>query len=233
MAEIIDFMIGNVATKALVASPKSGQAKAGVVVSFNHNGFDPSTRSIVDNLALEGFAAIAPFHYHVMPEGVDLEHRRDYLRDEQFAEDFQSSFDWLVTQQKIDSKKIALIGHCQGGRAAWVGATAKPDLWACVCVWYGGGAFRQSGALPSPYDSLDKIKAPIMGFFGNADKNPSIEDVDKFEARLKSGGKDFVFHRYDGAGHAFMNFDHEHYHAAATEHSWREAMAFLKKHIVE
>jgi carboxymethylenebutenolidase len=228
MGEVIGFRIGDVATKALIALPV-GSAKGGVVVSFNHNGFDPSTESIVDNLAREGFAAIAPFHYHVMPEGVDLEHRREYLRDEQFAADFQAAFDWLVSEQKIDSKKIALIGHCQGGRAAWVGATAKPDLWAGVCVWYGGGAFRQSGALPSPYDSLDKIKAPIMGFFGNDDKNPSPADVDKFEERLKAGGKTFVFHRYDGAGHAFMNFNHERYHAAGSEHSWAEAMAFLHR----
>ena len=98
MAEIISFRIGDVATKALIALP-AGPAKGGVVVSFNHNGFDASTTSIVDNLARQGFAAIAPFHYHVMPEGVDLEHRREYLRDEQFAADFQASFDWFVTQQ--------------------------------------------------------------------------------------------------------------------------------------
>jgi carboxymethylenebutenolidase len=230
MAEIISFRIGDVATKALIALP-AGPAKGGVVVLFNHNGFDASTTLIVDNLAREGFAAIAPFHYHVMPEGVDLEHRREYLRDEQFAADFQASFDWLVTQQKVDAKKIALIGHCQGGRAAWVGATANADLWAGVCVWYGGGAFRQSGALPSPYDSLDKIKAPIMGFFGNDDKNPSRADVDKFEERLKASGKSFVFHRYDGAGHAFMNFNNEAYHPAATKHSWAEAMAFLHQRL--
>lgn len=228
MAEIIDFMIGDVATKALVALPPSGAAKAGVVLSFNHNGFDPSTRSIVDNLADAGYAAIAPFHYHVIPEGVDLKHRREYLRDEQFAADFQAAYDWLVEKKKIDPRRIALMGHCQGGRAAWVGATAKPDLWAGVCVWYGGGAFRQSGALPSPYESLDNIKCPIMGFFGNDDGNPSSADVDKFEERLKASGKTFVFHRYDGAGHAFMNFNHERYHPAATEHSWREAIAFLK-----
>ena len=231
MADIIEFMIGEVATKALVALPTSGVMKAGVVVSFNHNGFDPSTHSILDSLAREGYAAIAPFHYHVIPEGVDLEHRREYLRDEQFAADFEASFHWLVAQQKVNPKRIALIGHCQGGRAVWVGATAKPDLWACACVWYGGGAFRQSGALPSPFESLDQITCPIMGFFGNDDKNPSPADVDTFEERLKAGGKNYVFHRYDGAGHAFMNFNHERYNPAATEHSWREALTFLKAHL--
>ena len=232
MAEIIDFNIGEVATRALVAFPATRKAKAGVVVSFNHNGFDESTLAIIDDLAREGYVAIAPDHYHVMPAGMDLEHRRDYLRDEQVAADFQASFDWLSNDQGIDPKRIALIGHCQGGRAAWVGATAKPDLWAGVCVWYGGGAFRQSGALPSPYDSLDKIACPVMGFFGNDDKNPSPADVDRFEDRLKATGKSFVFHRYDGAGHAFMNPNHPRYHQQASEQSWREAMRFLRERLL-
>lgn len=228
MADIIDFRIGDKATTALVALPSSAPARAGVVVSFNHNGFDPSTRSIVDNLANEGFAAIAPNHYHVMPPGVGLEHRREYLSDEQLAQDFQAAYDWLVTQQKIPADRIALIGHCQGGRAAWVGATAKPDLWQAVCVWYGGGAFGRRGDLPPPYERLDNIQCPVMGFFGNDDKNPSPEDVDRFEASLKERGKSYVFHRYDGAGHAFMNFNHAHYDPLASEHSWGEAMKFLK-----
>ena len=70
-----------------------------------------------------------------------------------------------------------------------------------------------------------------MGFFGNDDKNPSRADVDKFEERLKASGKSFVFHRYDGAGHAFMNFNNEAYHPAATKHSWAEAMAFLHQRL--
>jgi carboxymethylenebutenolidase len=228
MAHVIDFKIGPVQTSALIALP-THPAKAGVVVSFNHNGFDPSTHAILDDLAKAGYAAIAPNHYHVMPEGMDLEHRRDYLRDEQFAADFQASFDWLVKEQKINPKKIALMGHCQGGRAAWVGASANADLWAGACIWYGGGSFRQSGTLPSPYDSLEKIKCPIIGFFGNDDKNPSPEDADKFELRLKEHGKTYTFHRYDGAGHAFMNFNHPRYHATASEDSWGKAMQFLQK----
>ena len=228
MADIIPFNIGSIATTALIALP-NGQAKAGVVISFNHNGFDESTRSIMDDLAREGYATIAPNHYHVMPEGVDLEFRRDYLRDEQFAADFRAAYDWLIHEQKVDSKKIALMGHCQGGRAGWVGASANADLWAGVCIWYGGGAFRQSGVLPSPYDSLSKIQAPIIGFFGNDDKNPSPEDVDKFEARLKDYGKSFEFYRYDGAGHAFMNPNHPRYHAKASEDSWAKAMSFLRQ----
>ena len=232
MGEIIEFRIGHVETAALVAFPASPSAKAGVVVSFNHNGFDASTRSIVDGLAKAGFFAIAPNHYHVMPAGVDIERRREYLSDHQFATDLQAAFDWLVSKCSVDPKRIALVGHCQGGRAAWVGVTTSPELWACACVWYGGGAFRQSGDCPSPYERLHRIECPVMGFFGNADNNPSPADVDKFEERLTATGKQFSFHRYDGAGHGFMNFNNPNYHPAASEHSWRKATEFLRSKLL-
>jgi carboxymethylenebutenolidase len=62
------------------------------------------------------------------------------------------------------------------------------------------------------------IRCPVIGFFGNEDTTPSREDVDAYAAALASAGVEHVFHRYDGAGHAFQSFDNpERYRPEASE----------------
>ena len=46
---------------------------------------------------------------------------------------------------------------------------------------------------------------PLLGIFGNDDENPTADQVNRTEAVLKKLGKNYEFHRYDGAGHAFFN----------------------------
>ena len=229
MAERIGFTIGDVETTALVALPKGAGPHPGVVVSFHHQGLDGPTAHDVDSLAEAGFGAIAPNHYHVIPEGVDLEERRRYLTDEQYALDFRAAADWLVAHG-CDRNRLAILGHCAGGRAAWVGLEGCSDLWRCGCVWYGGGALRQMGKLPSPYERLGEIRCPVAGFFGNIDKNPSPADVDKFDAALSQFGVPHEFHRYDGADHAFTNYTGHRYDQKATKDSWDRAIAFMRRH---
>ncbi|HWG04425.1 MAG TPA: dienelactone hydrolase family protein [Beijerinckiaceae bacterium] len=231
MAEMIEFTIGNTTTTALVALPKTPGPHPGVVVSFHHQGLDGPTADDVDHLAAEGFGAIAPNHYHVIPDGVDLKQRRLYLTDEQYAVDFRAAAEWLVAQG-CDRSRLAILGHCAGGRATWVGLEGCPDLWRCGCVWYGGGALRQMGSLPSPFERLGEIRSPVTGFFGNIDKNPSPEDVDKFDAALTRFGVLHEFHRYDGADHAFTNHTGHRYNEKATTDSWTKAIAFMRKHCV-
>jgi len=231
MADTIDFAIGDVQTTAFVAVPSGAGRLPGVVVTFHREGLDDFTAWLCDDLAAHGYAAIAPNHFHVMPPGVDLERRREFITDEQMAADLDAAADWLVAEGNADPHRLALIGHCMGGRTTWMGLAALPDRWKCGCVWYGGGAFNQLGKVPPPADRLESIRCPVAGFFGNEDKNPSPDDVNEFDARLTKLGKKHEFHRYDGAGHAFMSFGRPSYREEAAKDSWAKALAFIRKHV--
>ena len=50
----------------------------------------------------------------------------------------------------------------------------------------------------------ESIACPVIGFFGLDDTNPSPADVDTIDAELTRHGKAHEFHRYAGAGHAFL-----------------------------
>lgn len=83
----------------------------------------------------------------------------------------------------------------------------------------------------SPLDYTRDLSAPLLGLFGNEDKNPTPEQVDQHEAELVKHGKDYEFHRYDGAGHGFF-YDHTPaYRQAQAVDGWAKVWAFLEKHL--
>ena len=74
-------------------------------------------------------------------------------------------------------------------------------------VGRGPGAGSPSRASSRPKGKcIESIACPVIGFFGLDDTNPSPADVDTIDAELTRHGKAHEFHRYAGAGHAFLDF---------------------------
>lgn len=234
MAFTIELDIGKVRTTALVAIPAGAAPRAGVVLTFHRDGLDKFTAWHCDAIAAAGFAAIAPNHYHALPPGVSIEDRRDYITDEQQALDCEAGAHWLVANAGVDRGRLGVLGPCMGGRTTLVALEANPELWKAGCIWYGGGVFRKSaGKLPEPgdMDRLARVKAPIAGFFGNLDKNPSPADVNELDARLTKIGKAHTFYRYDETDHGFLNEYGKRWHRENAKKSWGIAVEFLRKHL--
>jgi carboxymethylenebutenolidase len=231
MAQLIDFKIGSVNTTALIAEPAGRGPFPGVVVSFHKGGLDEFTAWVVDDLAQAGFVAVAPNHFHVLPPGKGPDDRRDYLTDEQVGLDLRAGAAWLSARANVRGKTFGLIGHCMGGRNTWLGLADAPELWACGCVWYGGGAKRQMGKVPPPAERFAAIKAPVISFSGKEDINPSPEEIKEFDAALTKLGKWHEIHVYDDTGHGFMNTKSSHYRDKAAKHSRARGYEFLRQHL--
>ena len=112
---------------------------------------------------------------------------------------------------------------------AWLAACHIQELAACA-IFYGGRVKIPMGrGNPAPIELASGIRCPVVGFFGNDDRNPTPEDVDDYAKALESAGVRHEFFRYDGAGHAFQNFPTpERYREAASEDAWEKVLAFLK-----
>jgi carboxymethylenebutenolidase len=139
--------------------------------------------------------------------------------------DMQAAFDCLRRR----ATRIGVVGHCWGGRVAWLAACHIGELAACA-IFYGGRIRRPMGpGATAPIELASSIRCPVMGFFGNEDTNPTPEDVDAYAAALTAAGVPHEFHRYDGVGHAFQNFPTpERYRQAASEDAWAKVLAFLQ-----
>jgi carboxymethylenebutenolidase len=83
----------------------------------------------------------------------------------------------------------------------------------------------------APIDFTKDLSAPILGLFGNEDKSPTPEQVNQHEAELKKHGKNYEFHRYDGAGHGFFYYDRPAYRQQQAMDGWAKVEAFFDKHL--
>ncbi len=232
MADKITLEIDGAEVDALFAKPEGDGPFGAVVMTYHRGGMDAFTHWLVEDLGRQGFVAISPDHFHWLPEGESLDNRKKYLYDTRLAMDLAVARGYLECLPEVDGDRIAIIGHCMGGRTAYLGA-ACDEHYKAACVWYSGGMFNAQGPDgPSPYERISDIACPMMGFYGVEDTNPSPDDVDKFDAALTAAGVWHEFHRYDNTGHGFMDPESpDKYVEASAKDSWARAMNFLNEHI--
>lgn len=201
-------------------------------IPVGHTGIenDDSTLEIAARYARNGFVVAVPFIFHWWPKSADIAIKREEFRDDWTAKDLAAAFDFLAGLDAVDSDRIGVVGHCWGGRVAWLAAALDPRLKACV-VFYGGRVKLAMGPeTPPAIDLAGRIACPVAGFFGQQDQNPSPADVDDYEAALAAAGVPREFHRYEDAGHGFQTFNMpERYREAASEDAWAKAVAFLRR----
>jgi len=195
-------------------------------------GIDHFMGAQVAALASHGYLVECPDLFHRQPDddGADTMMRIGRLRDDEIIEDADGA---IARLRDRGAEKLAVLGFCMGGRNTYLLAGARPDAWSAVGVFYGGNIFVAWPADgTSPFDRTAQIRCPMIGFFGNDDTNPSPADVDRIDAALTQHGVAHEFHRYDGAGHAFMNFTNAQRHRpAAAADAWPKMIAFLALHL--
>lgn len=199
-------------------------------IPVGHTGVENDTVTLktAERYCENGYCVAVPFIFHWWPKGAGIEVKRTGFRDDWTRLDLDAAFGLLAAQPGMDQARIGIAGHCWGGRVAWLGACTNPRYKAAA-IFYGGRVKLAMGpGTPPAIDLAPGIRCPVIGFFGNEDTNPSPADVDDYDAALTGAGVAHVFHRYDGAGHAFQSFNSlERYRPEASEDAWRKALAFF------
>jgi carboxymethylenebutenolidase len=227
--------------EAYYARPTGAEARRpGVVVIHHLPGWDEWTCEVTRKFAHHGFEAIAPHLYSRAPVGPadDMAARvraMGGVSDAQAMGDIEASARFLRAQPASNGK-VGCIGFCSGGRHAYLAAALVEGLDAAVDCWGGGvivtdPAHLTPGRPVAPIDYTGRIKAPLLGIFGNEDRNPTVEQVNETEERLKQAGKVYEFYRYDDAGHGFFATDRAGYRPEQAVQGWERVFAFYAKHL--
>ena len=200
-----------------------------VLVIHEIFGLTDWVRAVADQLAAEGYIAVAPDLVSGMgPNGGGTESLGEGVRDtiRQLSKD--------ETARRLDAARdyahklpaagehTASIGFCWGGSASFNYATQQPELDAAV-VYY--------GTAPNDAAMLEKIKCPVLGLYAEDDARVT-STIEETASQMSELDKEFVKHVYDGAGHGFLRQQdgRDGANAKASEKAWRETLAFLKKH---
>jgi len=209
--------------------PSDRERAPAIVLMYHRDGLDRFTKGVAANLAAAGYLVAVPDVAHRSSRDIPMKERKQFLKDSEVVADIGATVDFLRGRQDVDGDRRVIMGHCMGGRMTLLGAGRLPEFRGAV-VYYGGGSHLSWGdEAQTPFDTLRDIRCPVIGFFGNQDKNPSPEQVDQISAELTRHGVAHGFHRYDHAGHGFQNRnpgtpDEQ----AAAQDSWTKMLVFLK-----
>lgn len=206
--------------------------KAGVVIVIHEIfGLSDWIRGVADQLAREGFIAVAPdlISGHG-PGGGGTESvtsRDDVVKlvraimpDEANAR-LNAVRDYAIKLPAANGKS-ATIGFCWGGARSFAYAASQPALDAAV-VYY--------GTSPETGD-LARIKAPVLGLYGGDDARVNAT-IGPAEMEMKTLGKTYEPHIYDGAGHGFLRAQsgREGANLKATQQAWARTIVFLRERL--
>ena len=223
--------VGDSNMRAYVSAPDDTQRAPAIVVVQGQTGVDDFVE-FSDMVAREGFIAAAPDLYHRDPPDCkdDAPTRRMRLRDATVIQDINTTIGFLQSHKSVDRGRIGIVGFCMGGRIVYLMSAVNLDIKAGV-MYYGGDSFSAWGEGPSPFERTAEIHCPIMGHFGEDDKNPSPADMRKLDAELARHDKPHEFHSYARAAHAFANFGSANYREHAAKASWPRTFGFFAKHL--
>ena len=217
---------------ALLARPEGGEGP-GVLIVNDVFGRSPFYENLAARLAAAGCVAVDPEYFFRLEkvEPGDREAafaRRSRLDEAQTVRELIQTIDWLKQQPGVRGDRIGTIGFCMGGTFVLNLAAERQDL-ATVC-FYGFPA----GGLVKPLDQVDRVKGPILAFWGDQDTGVGIDNVEKYASALKQRNIEFDYTVYPGLGHGFLSAsrldpDHEAYEKACD--AWTRTIDFYRKQL--
>jgi len=225
--------------RAYFSRPLGAGPYPGIVLIPHKPGWDELCRETARRYTQHGFMTICPNIYerfgHGLPaEIADKAREAGGVPDDSVMGDCEGALNYMVSQP-YSNGKAGVTGMCSGGRHAFLAGCRVKGLSAVVDCWGGGIVMSKQYLTPAqpvaPIDLVSELSCPLLGIFGNDDMFPAPAQVDTHEAELKKYGKDYEFHRYDGAGHGFWYYNTEMYRPAAAMDSWDKALAFFGKHL--
>jgi carboxymethylenebutenolidase len=222
---MIEFLANGDNAPGYLAQPAGEGPFPGVIVIQEWWGLNDHIKDVVERFAREGFVALAPDLYRgqvaLEPDearklAMELEHPRA-------IKDIQGAANYLIAQPFVEPKRPGVVGFCMGGGLALAMSYEGRNLGAVV-VFYGRGILDEATA--------QRVSAPLLGLYGEADAGIPVETVQANERKLRANGKTVEMVVYPGAPHAFFNDTRPHiYHKEAAEDAWRRMLAWFRAHL--
>ena len=216
--------------RAWVVYPEGAERAPVVLVVHEIFGVSNWIRSVADQLAAEGFIAIAPDlltgkgipdNAAGEPEPAAATAAIRTLPADEVDRRLQATARWGMARPNA-ADRFGLVGFCWGGSTVFTQAARDAEADAVV-VYYGG----------SPAATvLREVGAPVLGLYGANDArvNATIAPAD---SAMKAFGKVYETRIYEGAGHGFLrqqNAPGTPNHLAA-EKAWPETIAWFRRYL--
>lgn len=214
--------------RAWVVYPERSTKAPVVVVVHEIFGLSTWIRGVADQLAAEGFIAIAPdlltgkapLEGDTLPNSVATAAIRT-LRPEDVQRQLEAVGRYgMGLPAALD--RYGIVGFCWGGGVSFAHAVRSPAGLGAAVVYY--------GASPDT-STLAQVKVPVLGLYAGDDAriNARVPATDSVMRRL---GKPYEVHFFEGAGHGFLRAQEGRpANRMAAERAWPRTIAFFRTHL--
>ncbi|MGY3609084.1 MULTISPECIES: dienelactone hydrolase family protein [unclassified Bradyrhizobium] len=206
-----------------------------ILVAMEIFGLHEYIKDVTRRLAKLGAFAVAPDYYFRKGDLTKITDIQQLLPlvnakpDAELLSDLDATVAWAKSQGG-DTSRLGIVGFCRGGRTVWEYAAHNPALKAGAS-FYGPPVDPQNPAWPkSPMQLAPEMKAPVIGFYGEADTGIPVSQVEAFKAALAADKKTAEFKIYPGAPHGFHADYRTSYRKEAAEDAWAQMQAWFKKY---
>jgi carboxymethylenebutenolidase len=242
---------------AWIVYPSSSRKAPVVVVVHEIFGLSTWVRSVADQVAAEGFIAIAPDFLSRVRGGPSSDELKSdtAVKLIRGVDAFQRNKAIIAAanfamMQPAATQKYAVIGYCWGGQTTFFhainggvkGFSGGVAFYGLPYTSGGSPATATAAAVPATIiaDSLAKIKVPVMLLNGSKDARISAA-MPALDSMMKKLGKNYLATNYEGAVHGFLRAQNdpkatrdeaeEAANLAAAKDGWPKTVAFLKKNL--
>ena len=220
---------GGDSLRAWVVYPERSTKAPVVVVVHEIFGLSSWVRGVADQLAADGFIAIAPdlLTMKNLPDGPDsivapLATAAIRTLDPAWVQKQLDAVGQYGMSLPAAQPKYGIVGFCWGGGVSFAHAVHSPGLGASV-VYY--GVSPKTSELPS-------VRAPILGLYGGNDARVDAT-IPPADSALRALGRTYTYSIYPGAGHGFLRQQAgmDGANMAATRAAWPATIAWFKKYL--
>ena len=222
----VEYFEGNSQVKGYLARPDDNKQHPGLILIHEWWGLNENIRENARRFAKLGYVALAVDLYdgNAATTPADARKLATSVRKNMPGafKNLQNAVDYLKGKDNwVQSDNLASIGWCFGG--GWSYQMAKNNLGVKASVIYYGRF--------NPKDDLQKMRATIIGHFGENDRGIKVDNVREFQATLKTLNGNHEVYIYPNAGHAFANEGGSRHNKEAADLAWNRTNEFLKRYL--
>lgn len=217
-----------------------------VVVIHEIFGLQTWVRGVADQLAADGYIAIAPdliSRVRGGPSTIELsgDSARRLINSVSVADKNEgiTAAATYAMSQPAALHKYGVVGYCWGGSTSWQHAINNGVEGFSAAVAYYGTPYMQGSAVNG--DSLARIKVPVMLLSGTGDARITAA-MPTVDSAMKALGKDYFGWNYEGAAHGFLRAQDDPTaqgqippngaaNLAAAKDAWPRTIEFFRKHL--
>jgi carboxymethylenebutenolidase len=212
-------------TRAFLAVPQLGNTPFGaVILGHERYGLVQHTLDLAAKFARYGYVCVAPdmaSHWDGDKAALNRGDVRFALSEEQVKYYYGQSLDFLLTEPRVNRKRIAAMGVCKSGGYPLLLNSVRSEV-AANLMFYGGQTTKE--------EVISEVSAPILGVWGELDHSISIESMRKFRDHLDKHNKSYEFKVLAEAPHGWLNDTMPgRYRQPQAEVAWAIMIDFLNR----